>query len=272
MYGRSWYSLLACRVLIAACGLIFSLVNLSCCATLIACAFLGSEPAVAQSHPTACAHSQQPWQTSNLPNPRADSTDILLSQSLAVPNSGEFLPQEVSPGCVTDQPVSDRSAANRQIIARPIQRPIVPGAFGLAELTNAAGAIFSGTVQAITRHPANNSQPIETVAITFHVENAIRGTTPGEDFSISQWIGVWMAGQRYRVGERVLVFLYPPSKLGLTSTVGAELGRFRVDPEGRILLTAQHLSAFRRVTALGGRSRVSFRDFAFAVRQADGEE
>src|SRR5690348_7860255 len=34
--------------------------------------------------------------------------------------------------------------------------------------------------------------------------------------------------QRYRAGERILVFLYPQSKLGLTRIVGDPLGRITV--------------------------------------------
>jgi hypothetical protein len=139
-------------------------------------------------------------------------------------------------------------------------------------MVRAAGTIFSGTVTSIARRPANHGQAVETVAITFHVENAIRGATPGEDLTISQWIGLWSGGQRYRVGERVLLFLYPPSKLGLTSCVAGAMGRFTIDARGRILLSAQHLSAFRADPVLGGRSRVRFSDFALAVRHAGEEE
>ena len=132
--------------------------------------------------------------------------------------------------------------------------------------------IFSGTVKKVQRIPASHGQPVETVAITFHIENAIRGATPGEDFTVEQWIGLWSSGQRYRVGERLLLFLYPPSKLGLTSCVGGPIGRFTVDPRGRVLLTAQHLSAFQRDPVLGGKSRVRISDFALAVRRAGEEE
>ena len=166
----------------------------------------------------------------------------------------------------TDQPPprSDTVVPLRPIgPARPISFPI---------MARTAGIIFSGTVTRIERHPANNSQPAATVAITFHVENAIRGATPGQDLTILQWIGVWSSGQRYRVGERVFLFLYPPSRLGLTSTVGGPMGRFTIDPWGRIPLTAQHLSAFRTDPVLGGKSLVRFSDFAFAVRQASREE
>jgi hypothetical protein len=147
-----------------------------------------------------------------------------------------------------------------------------PRVYDLPQLAAAAGTIFSGTVTSIARRPATRGQPIETVAVTFHVETAIRGSTPGEDFTISQWIGLWSGGQRYRVGERLLLFLYAPSKLGLTSCVGGGLGRFSLDPGGGVLLSAQQLSAFRKDPVLGGRSRFRLSDFAGAVRRASGEE
>jgi hypothetical protein len=154
-------------------------------------------------------------------------------------------------------------------LRHPIRRP---GTIGFPPMVRAAGTIFSGTVTALARRPASHSQAVETVAITFHVENAIRGATPGEDLTISQWIGLWSGGQRYRVGERVLLFLYPSSKLGLTSSVAGAMGRFTIDARGRILLSAQHLSAFRADPVLGGKSRVRFSDFAEAVRRANEEE
>jgi hypothetical protein len=147
-----------------------------------------------------------------------------------------------------------------------------PGTIGLPVIARAAGTIFSGTVTSIARRPATNAQVVETVAITFHIDNAIRGTIPGENLTISQWIGLWSGGQRYRIGERVLLFLYPPSKLGLTSCVAGGMGRFTIDPWGRVLLSAHHLSAFREDPVLGGRSRIRFSDFALAVRRASGEE
>lgn len=140
------------------------------------------------------------------------------------------------------------------------------------QFARAAGMIFSGTVINIEKRPTNTGQAVETVAITIHVENGIRGVMPGQNLTISQWIGLWTSGQRYHLGERVLLFLYPESKLGLTSRVGGALGRFAIDSRGRVLLTAQHLSTFRTDPVLGGRSRVSLSDLALAVRRASEEE
>ena len=162
--------------------------------------------------------------------------------------------------------------------SRPLPPPVAPHlpirTLGIAfhDVARASGTIFSGTVTRIERRPANRAQALTTVAITFHVEGAIRGAREGEDFTILQWAGLWSSGQRYRLGERVLLFLYSRSKLGLTSCVGGPMGRFEVDAWGRVLLSAHHLSAFRTDPVLGGRSRLRFSDFALAVRQAGEEE
>ncbi len=147
-----------------------------------------------------------------------------------------------------------------------------PESQGFPPFTRAAGTIFSGTVTRIEKRAAHPGQTVETVAITFRVDNAIRGAMTGQILTISQWIGLWSSGQRYRIGERVLLFLYPSSKLGLTSWVGGQMGRFWVDRGGNVLLNSQHLAAFRGDPVLGGRSRVSFSDFALAVRRAGEEE
>jgi hypothetical protein len=154
---------------------------------------------------------------------------------------------------------------------RPVPSNKVPGS-ALSQLANGAGTIFSGTVARVTYQPAIRGHAVARVSVTFHVENAVRGATRGRDFTVREWFGLWQNGQRYRVGERVLLFLYPPSKLGLTSSVGGAMGRFAMDSSGTISLSPRQLSAFRTDPVLGGRSRVSFSDFALAVRQAREEE
>jgi len=108
--------------------------------------------------------------------------------------------------------------------------------------------------------------------VTFHIESGLRGATAGRNLTINEWIGLWSSGQRYAVGERVLLFLYPKCKLGLTSCVGGPLGRFEIDRTGRVTLTAQQLSAFRKDPVVGGKSRARLSDFALAVRHAGEEE
>jgi hypothetical protein len=151
-----------------------------------------------------------------------------------------------------------------------------PGRIGLPQIVQAAGSIFSGVVTAVASRPASlvggHGQPVGTVAITFHVERAIRGALPGSELVISEWMGAWSGGQQYRVGDRALLFFYPASKLGLTSCVGGAIGRFRIDPTGHILLNAQQLSIFRADPQLRGKSLISFQDFALAVERAGGAE
>jgi hypothetical protein len=155
--------------------------------------------------------------------------------------------------------------------------PFNPGGISLRELARAAGTIFSGTVMSITTSPSNPSATpgasVATITITFRVDQAFRGANSGESIAIRQWVGLWSSGQRYRVGERVLLFLYPPSKLGLTSCVAGTFGRFSVDSLGRVALTDQHVAAFRADPLLGGSSRVvTLADFAQALHRAAGEE
>jgi hypothetical protein len=152
------------------------------------------------------------------------------------------------------------------------QLPIRTPGINFHDVARSSGTIFSGTVTRIELRPANQAQALTTVAITFHIEGAIRGARKGEDFTILQWAGLWSSGQRYRLGERVLLFLYPRSKLGLTSCVAGPMGRFEVDAWGRVLLSVHHLSAFRTDPVLGGRLRLRLGDFALAVRQAGEEE
>jgi hypothetical protein len=170
-------------------------------------------------------------------------------------------------------PVDPPSSRLPVRIARPPLLPVgPPSVIGFPQFARAAGMIFSGTVMKIERRPARPGQSVESVAVTFHIESALRGATAGKNLTINQWIGPWSSGQRYAVGERVLLFLYPKSKLGLTSCVGGPMGHFAMDRAGGVLLTAQHLATFRTDPVLGGKSRARFSDFARAVRHAGEEE
>jgi len=195
----------------------------------------------------------------------ASGSAFLNGQTEAKPGL-EFKPDFVLRMPVPVQPPGTGIHPPRRFPVHP------PSVFGFPQFVRAAGRIFSGTVTHIERRPANLGQSVETIAVTFHVETGIRGAKTGENLTITQWAGLWSAGQRYRLGERVMLFLYPNSKLGLTSCVGGQLGRFAVDPAGHVLLTAQHLSAFQKDPILGGKSRPRLSDFALAVRRASEEE
>src|SRR5258708_29179611 len=90
--------------------------------------------------------------------------------------------------------------------------------------------------------------------------------------TIHEWAGLWSIGERYRLGERVLLFLYPPSKLGLTSPVAGAVGRFAMDSQGHILLNGQHMAMLGADPILGKRAVIPYSEFARAVRRFGREE
>ena len=124
----------------------------------------------------------------------------------------------------------------------PASRPLSP-IYSLSLLTRNSGYIFDGTVLSVERDADIDPGSVATVQITFRVEQAIRGVRNGEVLAIREWAGLWISGDRYRPGERLLLFLYKPSKLGLTSLVGGPLGRFPVDSGGNVILDNGRLSA-----------------------------
>jgi hypothetical protein len=117
-------------------------------------------------------------------------------------------------------------------IAQAVFRNVAPD---LRAVVHRSGTIFVGNVTSI--EPPSGPCCLTAVRITFKVEQAMRGDVRvGEPFSIREWPGLWTAGPRYRVGERLVLFLYPPSKLGLTSPVAGKWGRVRVTHDGVIEL------------------------------------
>jgi hypothetical protein len=140
------------------------------------------------------------------------------------------------------------------------------------QLVSAAGIIFSGQVTFIGRRPAFSGQDHASTTVTFQVEHAIRGVSPGQKLTIHEWAGLWTSGERYYVGERVLLFLYSPGKLGLTSPVAGAMGRFALDSRGAILMSPQHVATLAGDTILGGKTVVPYADFAQAVRRSSGEQ
>jgi|ERR1700688_867111 len=149
--------------------------------------------------------------------------------------------------------------------------PVVSGS-PLGQMVRVAGIVFSGRVTSIGRAAGfYGHEPVST-SVTFHVEQAIRGASPGESLTIREWAGLWGAGERYRVGERVLLFLYSPSKLGLTSPVGGAMGRFAMDSRGMIVMSPRHVGDLSSDPILGGKTVVPYADFALAVRRFKGQE
>ena len=149
----------------------------------------------------------------------------------------------------------------------------VPPSFSnLRQMNRNSGFIFDGTVLSVGRVAESGSDTVPTVQITFRVERAIRGTRSGQVLTIREWAGLWNSGERYRTGERLLLFLYNPSKLGLTSPVGGPLGRFAVDSGGNVSLENGWLTALSldpvSQRPLRGEALVNSRAFALAIEHS----
>jgi hypothetical protein len=142
--------------------------------------------------------------------------------------------------------------------------PRTPGPIGLPQIVAPAGMIFSGTVTAVSPVSAKGER---ATSITFKVNQAIRGASSGQNLTIHEWAGLWSHGERYRVGEHVFLFLYSPSRLGLTSPVAGGMGRFSMNWKGEILLSPQHAQSFANDPILGGKSSASYHDFVRAVQR-----
>jgi hypothetical protein len=161
--------------------------------------------------------------------------------------------------------------ACRGAAAERMEDPTAPLMPNLHALSRSSGYIFSGTVLAVERIAPRSRDAVAVMRITFQVDSAIRGVSRGQKLVIHEWAGLWQSGERYRSGEHVMLFLYPPSKLGLTSPVGGAMGRFRINPDGRIVVPpGQSRPLSPRPPEAGrswGTSLVSLQELVRALRQ-----
>jgi hypothetical protein len=89
----------------------------------------------------------------------------------------------------------------------------------LHQMSDRADIVFMGQVLAV-HLPAGASPASGIVEIQFRVDQAIRGCKMGEPFVLREWGGLWAGGGgRYRVGQRLLMFLHAPSTGGFSSPV-----------------------------------------------------
>ena len=136
----------------------------------------------------------------------------------------------------------------------------------LSRLTHDSGSIFTGKVIAVVSGDVQTMPGPGVSRITFHVDQGIRGVRSGQTITVREWIGPLLPIDRYFVGERVLLFLYPPSKLGLTSPVGGSLGRFNLDSAGNVVLRPEYLLS-PLTTHWGRQMRPSYVKSAVFIRE-----
>jgi hypothetical protein len=111
------------------------------------------------------------------------------------------------------------------------------------QLARRAGIIFAGTVLATaaqTVTPAATTEravpgAIPSIQWRFRVDEAIAGVESGQILTVREWAGASSMHRALRSGEHILIFLYAPSRLGLTSPVGGPLGVVALDSSGKNL-------------------------------------
>jgi hypothetical protein len=151
--------------------------------------------------------------------------------------------------------------------SKPVPSPLISA--DLERVARKAVLIFTGTVVSIAPARGNESEEINSVEITFQVEQALRGLRTGQRYTIREWAGLWMSGPRYHVGQRMMLFLYGPSRVGLTSSVEGSLGRYDVDRSGQVSIPPTRIptpTILPRPIAAGNQ-HVPIRTFSRAIRQ-----
>ncbi len=106
------------------------------------------------------------------------------------------------------------------------------------QLSQHAGMIFAGTVLVPTTQVDSNPGLADerlvtgtsagmapVVKLSFRVDEAIAGVEQGQVFSIREWAGASSRQRPMGKGQHFLMFLYPPSRLGLTSPVDGSMGQ-----------------------------------------------
>jgi hypothetical protein len=105
------------------------------------------------------------------------------------------------------------------------------------QLSRRAGMIFAGTVLTTATQTAATDRTVPPVTpavqLSFRVDQAIAGVEQGQILTLHEWAGAWSMHRPMRSGQHILIFLYPLSRLGLTSPVGGSLGQVALDPSGK---------------------------------------
>jgi hypothetical protein len=158
---------------------------------------------------------------------------------------------------------------------RPLKSvPPVSSVSSLQFLTARAGLIFAGTVLSLQCVRPSRPNETESVEVRFRVDQPVRGASLGPIVRIREWGGLWVGRPPYLAGQRLMVFLYLPSRLGLTSLVTG-IGNFPVDRQGWLQPSPaqqkmlDESGVLSRIPVRGGRMTV--RDFAQILRTRAAE-
>ena len=158
-----------------------------------------------------------------------------------------------------------------------------PSALTLEQIVASSGFIFSGKVTNVWSERDAATGFIVTYS-TVAVDENVRGANTSR-FTFKQYGGtdkglnVFVADMSYfTVGEEVVAFLYPLSKLGLTSPIGVAEGKWTVqrDPAtGKKFVAGNMFSAkaqFSATAAKAPTTRMEYNEFLKLVRTLAARE
>jgi len=110
------------------------------------------------------------------------------------------------------------------------QRGVLTAPRNLTQLTDSAATIVRGRIITARVEPHPSYPHLSTVVVIMRAEEVIRGA-PESIFTFRQFvfdIRDRRTAAGYRKGDEYLLLMNTPNKLGLTSPVGLEQGRFRI--------------------------------------------
>jgi hypothetical protein len=169
------------------------------------------------------------------------------------------------------------AAQSDQVIAERVLGP------RWKQLSRRAGMIFAGTVLTATA-PSVTTPTVTTptaaadrvvpgttpsVQLRFRVDQAIAGVEQGQILTIHEWAGAASMYRPLHSGQHILIFLYPPSRLGLTSPVGGSLGQVALDPSGKNVAAQKPAVATGLRNESSARPRVTFDSGSVSVVQLE---
>ncbi len=116
------------------------------------------------------------------------------------------------------------------------------------QMSRASGMIFAGKILAIEPLPPSAKRPLPLTMVSVRVKHAIAGVQQGQVVKFREWASASSIHRSLRIGQHVLLFLYPPGKLGLTSPANGAAGVLALDAAGKNLAGVQRIPHQRTVS------------------------
>ncbi len=122
------------------------------------------------------------------------------------------------------------------------QRGAITTPVTLADMVDEASTIMLGRVAGMRVEPHPEFANLTTIVVTLRVDEVLKGEA-GETFTFRQFI--WDVRDKYDAAgymkaQNLLLLLTKPSLYGLSSPVGLEQGRFRIERDNKGKLTAMN--------------------------------